>query len=196
MGMVAPRAFHSCWRHFALDQIQFDAYCTVVWRWYEATFKLRVMIPIFERNEMNKCPRKPRQPTLIAIKWNIQPFSCSRHAVSRTGLYIYNFYRYSIILLVLKKLRWYNLQIKNITQTDIRGKKFDKKKKKKLKTYVLLENNQPITQCQVKRKNTKRIPSAKHKSARNTKLNEIRIPTESKVIYLDFTKTDHQDDSE
>ena len=31
-GMVVPRAFHSCWRLFALDQIQLNAYCTVVKR--------------------------------------------------------------------------------------------------------------------------------------------------------------------
>ena len=29
-GIVAPRAFHSCWRLFALDQMQFYAYWTVV----------------------------------------------------------------------------------------------------------------------------------------------------------------------
>ena len=28
--MVVPSAFHSCWRLFALDQIQLYAYCTVV----------------------------------------------------------------------------------------------------------------------------------------------------------------------
>ena len=46
---------------------------------------------------------------------------------------------------------------KNITQTDIREKNSIKKKKRQ-KTYVLRENNQPILQCQVKRKNTDRIP--------------------------------------
>ena len=29
-GMMIPRAFHSCWRLFALDQIQLDAYCSMV----------------------------------------------------------------------------------------------------------------------------------------------------------------------
>ena len=33
------------------------------------------MIPIFERNEMTECPRKPRQLTSIGITWHIQPFS-------------------------------------------------------------------------------------------------------------------------
>ena len=57
-GIVILRSFHSCWRLFALDQIQLDAYCTVVWRRYEATFKQQPVIPIFERNEMTECPRK------------------------------------------------------------------------------------------------------------------------------------------
>ena len=74
-GMVVPRAFHSCWKLLAFDQIQLDAYCTVVWRWFEATFKLRSVIPIFERNEMTEFPRKPRQPTSIGITWHIQLFS-------------------------------------------------------------------------------------------------------------------------
>ena len=60
---------------FALNQIQLDAYCTMVWRRYEATFKLWPVIPIFERNEMTECPRKPQQLTSIGIIWNIQPFS-------------------------------------------------------------------------------------------------------------------------
>ena len=74
MGMVVPRAFHSCWKLFALDQIQFDTYCAVVWRRFEATFKLQPVIHIFERNEMTECPTKPRQPTSIGIIWHIQPF--------------------------------------------------------------------------------------------------------------------------
>ena len=74
-GMEIPRAFHSCWRLFALDQILLYAYFTVVWCRYEATFKLRPVIPIFERNEMTECPRKPQQPTSIGITWQIQPFS-------------------------------------------------------------------------------------------------------------------------
>ena len=59
----------------AFDQIQLDAYRAVVWRRFEATFKLRPVIPIFERNEMTECPIKPRQPTSIGITWHIQPFS-------------------------------------------------------------------------------------------------------------------------
>ena len=58
----------------AFDQIQLDAYRAVVWRRFEATFKLRPVIPIFERNEMTECPIKPRQPTSIGITWHIQPF--------------------------------------------------------------------------------------------------------------------------
>ena len=38
----------------AFDQIQLDAYRAVVWRRFEATFKLRPVIPIFERNEMTE----------------------------------------------------------------------------------------------------------------------------------------------
>ena len=72
-GMVVPHAFHSCWKLLTFDQIQLDAYCAVFWRWFETTFKLQPMIPIFERNEM--CPRKPWQPTSIGITWHIQPFS-------------------------------------------------------------------------------------------------------------------------
>ena len=45
----------------AFDQIQLDAYRAVVWRRFEATFKLRPVIPVFERNEMTECPIKPRQ---------------------------------------------------------------------------------------------------------------------------------------
>ena len=52
-----------------------DACCAVVWKRFEATFKLRPVIPIFERNEMTECPRKPRQPTTIWTPWHIQPFS-------------------------------------------------------------------------------------------------------------------------
>ena len=75
MGMVIPRVFPSCWKLFVFDQIQLDAYCAVVWRLFEATFKLQPVIPIFERNEMTECPRKPRQPTSRGITWHIQPFS-------------------------------------------------------------------------------------------------------------------------
>ena len=74
-GMVVPPAFHSCWKLLTFNQIQLDAYCTVVWRRFEATFKLRPVIPIFERNEMTGCPRKPRQPTSVGISSHIQPFS-------------------------------------------------------------------------------------------------------------------------
>ena len=73
----------------AFDQIQLDAYRAVVWSRFEATFKLRPVIPIFERNEITECPIKPRQQTSIGITWHIQPFSTqsarSRHAVSRSG---------------------------------------------------------------------------------------------------------------
>ena len=58
----------------AFDQIQLDAYRAVVWRRFEETFKLRPVIPIFERNEMTECLIKPRQPTSIGITWHIQPF--------------------------------------------------------------------------------------------------------------------------
>ena len=65
------------------NQIQLDAYCAVVWRWFEATFKLWPVIPIYERNEMIECPRKPQQPTSIGNTWHIQPFSTqSAHSVS------------------------------------------------------------------------------------------------------------------
>ena len=74
-GMVILHAFHSCWRLFAFEQIQLDAYFTMVWRWYAATFKLWPVILIFERNEMTECPRKPWQTTSIVITWHIQPFS-------------------------------------------------------------------------------------------------------------------------
>ena len=74
-GMVVPRAFHSCWKLLVFDQIQLDACCAVVWRRFEATFKLQPVIPIFERIEITECPRKHRQPTSIGITWHIQPFS-------------------------------------------------------------------------------------------------------------------------
>ena len=45
--------------------------------------QLRPVIPIFERNEMTECPRKPQEPTSIGITWHIQPFSTqSAHSVS------------------------------------------------------------------------------------------------------------------
>ena len=84
-GMVVPHVFYSCWKLLAFDQIQHDAYCAMVRRRLEATFKLRPVIPIFERNEMTECPRKPRQPTSIGITWNTNPFPGSRHAVSGIG---------------------------------------------------------------------------------------------------------------
>ena len=59
----------------AFDQIQLYAYRAVVWRRFEATFKQRPVIPIFERNKMTECPIKPWQPTSIGITWHIQPFS-------------------------------------------------------------------------------------------------------------------------
>ena len=75
MGMVVPCVFPSCWKLLGFDQIQQDAYCTAVWWRFEATFKLQPVIPILERNEMTKCPIKPRQPASIGITWHIQPFS-------------------------------------------------------------------------------------------------------------------------
>ena len=74
-GMVVLHAFHSCWKLLTFNQIQLDAYCAVVWKRFEATFKLRPVIPIFERNKMTEYPRKPRQPNSIGITWHIQPFS-------------------------------------------------------------------------------------------------------------------------
>ena len=50
-------------------------YIELVWRRYEATFKLRSVIPLFEINEMTEYPRKRRQPTSIGITWHIQVFS-------------------------------------------------------------------------------------------------------------------------
>ena len=72
---VVPRVFPSCWKLLAFDQIQLDAYWAEVFRRFEATFKLRPVIPIFKRNEMTECPRKPRQPISIGITWHIQLFS-------------------------------------------------------------------------------------------------------------------------
>ena len=54
-GKVVLRVFPSCWKLLAFDQIQLDAYCAAVRRRFEATFKLRPVIPIFERNEMTAC---------------------------------------------------------------------------------------------------------------------------------------------
>ena len=75
MGMVVLRVFPSCWKLLTFDQIQLDVYCAAVWRRFEASFKLRPVIPIFERNKMTECPRKPPQPTSVGITWHIQPFS-------------------------------------------------------------------------------------------------------------------------
>ena len=74
-GMVVPCAFNSYWKLLTFDQIQLDAYCAVVWRRFEATFKLQPVIAIFERNKMTECPRKAWQSTSIGITWHIQPFS-------------------------------------------------------------------------------------------------------------------------
>ena len=74
-GMVVPRVFHSCWKLLAFDQIQLDAYRAMVWRQFQATFKLWPVIPIFERNEMTEWPRKPWQLTSIGITWHIHRFS-------------------------------------------------------------------------------------------------------------------------
>ena len=66
-GIVVPHVFPSCWKLLAFDQIQLNAYCAAVWRRFEATFKLRPVIPIFERNEITECSIKSRQPTSIGI---------------------------------------------------------------------------------------------------------------------------------
>ena len=54
--MTRERWFRVYYLHaenfLAFDQIQLNAYRAVVWRWFEATFKLQQVIPIFERNEM------------------------------------------------------------------------------------------------------------------------------------------------
>ena len=81
--MVVLCVFHSCWKLLAVEQIQLDTYCTVVWRWLEATLKLRPVISVFKRNKMTECPRKPWQPTSLRITWHIQPFSTQlAHSVS------------------------------------------------------------------------------------------------------------------
>ena len=51
----------------------------------------------------------------------------------------------------MKKPRWYNLQIKNNSQTDIWEKI---PSKERLKTYIRLENDQPITPTSPKEKKT------------------------------------------
>ena len=66
--------------------------------------------------------------------------------------YYYFFFRYYITSIFynffynyadgMKKYRWYNMQIRNITRTDIPEKYSIKKKKQK--SYELFENNQPI----------------------------------------------------
>ena len=77
--ITRERWFHVYFLHaenfLAFNQIQLDAYHAMVWRRFEATFKLQPVIHIFERNEMTECPIKPRQPTSIGITWHIQPFS-------------------------------------------------------------------------------------------------------------------------
>ena len=50
-------------------------------------------------------------------------------------------YNYSIILTVWKNW-WYNLRMKNITRTDYEKNSI---KKESLRTYILLESNQPNT---------------------------------------------------
>ena len=64
---------------------------------------------------------------------------------------------YSIILLVWKKTQIIQFANKKIFDKLVSGKKFHRKKKR-LKAYVPLGKNQPITQCQTKRKSTNRIP--------------------------------------
>ena len=46
------------------------------------------------------------------------------------------------------------LELENITQTDIWEKEFIKRKKR-LKTFILFENNQPITNAESKKKHRK-----------------------------------------
>ena len=60
---------------------------------------------------------------------------------------------------------------KNIHYKLIFGKKNNKTKKKKnrLQTSVLLENNQPVPQCLVKRKIPTEITKLIHKGAQYTK---------------------------
>ena len=71
------------------------------------------------------------------------------------------------------------MQIKNITQTDTR-----EIKKKRVKTFELFENNQPITYALSKEKSSTAFIKLNRKSAKYTKQNEIRIPTESEEVYL------------
>ena len=61
-GMVILRAFHTCWKLFALDQIQLDEFCTVVWRLYEASFKLQPVIPVFEKKRNDSVLEHHNQP--------------------------------------------------------------------------------------------------------------------------------------
>ena len=79
-GMVIPHVFHLCWKFLAFDQIQLDAYCAVVWRWFEqlsnwGQWFLFLKKKKKKKKEMMACPRKPRQLTSIGITWHIQPFS-------------------------------------------------------------------------------------------------------------------------
>ena len=83
-GMEVPHVFPSCWKLLAFDQIQLDAYCAAVWSRFEATFKLRSVITIFERNEMTECPRKP-QPT--NLNRNHMAYPTLFHAVSQNGFF-------------------------------------------------------------------------------------------------------------
>ena len=76
-GIVVPRAFHSCWKYLAFDQIQLDACCAMVWRRFEATFKLQSLIPIFERNEMTVSLKT----TTINLNWNHMTYPALFHAV-------------------------------------------------------------------------------------------------------------------
>ena len=87
-GMVVPRAFHSCRKLLAFDQIQLDAYCAVVWRRSEATFKLRAGIPIFERNETtttNLNMNHVAYPTFFHAVGNHMAYPTFFHAVSHSG---------------------------------------------------------------------------------------------------------------
>ena len=62
----------------AFDQIQLDAHRAVVWRRFEATFKLRPVISIFERNEMTECPYKT---TTTNLNRNHMAYPTLFHAV-------------------------------------------------------------------------------------------------------------------
>ena len=102
---VVPRVFPSCWKLLAFDRIQLDACCATLWRRFEATLKLRPMIPIFERNEITECPRKPRQPTSVGITWHIQPFS-TKSARSVSYLFFFLCFLFNLSRYVFAYAHW------------------------------------------------------------------------------------------